>query len=244
MAKYILKDSKLYVDGYELSGRMTTLGLKRGVEGLDGTVMGQDTRTVMAGGLETVALDFGGFVDHATGSTDEVIDTRLAVANSVITATGSGVTVGTPAYFMRGMAGTYEPGGNVGDAMKFSAAFHGQTNVVRGYVLASGAKTATSNGATVDLGAVGADQYLYGALHVTAVSGTGTPTITVVIKSDADDNWGAGSTERISFTAKTAIGVQWATPVAGPITDTHWRAYWTVSGTNPSLTIAVVAGIR
>ncbi len=243
MATQINKNARLFVDGYDLSGRMTTLTMKRGVENLDGTHMGLVARTAMSG-LQTVSLDFSGFVDHATGSTDEVIDTRLGVANSVITATGKNAVVGDPAYFMKGMAGSYEPGGNVGDAMKFNAAFHGQSDVVRGYVLASGAKTATSNGATVDLGAVGAAQYLYAALHVTGVSGTDTPTITVLIKSDADDNWGAGSTERIAFTAKTAIGVQWATPVAGPITDTHWRAYWTISGTNPSLTIAVVAGIR
>ena len=89
-----------------------------------------------------------------------------------------------------------------------------------------------------------AGQYLYGILHCTAVSGTNTPTITVKIQSDSTDAFSSAS-DRITFTAKTAIGSQWATKVsADTITDNYWRASWTVSGTNPSLTVHCIAAIQ
>jgi hypothetical protein len=92
------------------------------------------------------------------------------------------------------------------------------------------------------LGAATATQHLYGVLHVLAVSGTN-PTLDVVIQSDDAEGFASGTT-RGTFTQKTAVGSQFLTPVAGPVTDTHWRCTWTIGGTNtPSFTIALVVGI-
>lgn len=46
----------------------------------------------------------------------------------------------------------------------------------------------------------------------------------------------------LSFAQKTAAGFEWKTD-AGPITDVNFKAKWTIGGTLPSFTFAVVAGI-
>ena len=55
---------------------------------------------------------------------------------------------------------------------------------------------------------------------------------TVVIPAPATIPPHTHSADQITFTASTAISAQWATPVAGSITDTWWRASWgSVTGT-------------
>jgi hypothetical protein len=112
----------------------------------------------------------------------------------------------------------------------------------RGYVLdpASAAKSANGNGTGFNTpGAVGASQYLYGALHVLSVSAS--DSIEVYIESDDNVNF-TSATARISFASKSAIGYEF-TRVAGPITDTYWRARWVVTGAAVSILIAVSLAI-
>ncbi len=75
-----------------------------------------------------------------------------------------------------------------------------------------------------------------------AASGT-TPTLDVTIESD--DGVGMGSpTTRINFAQATAIGAQWATPVAGAIADDWWRVAYTLGGASPSFTFICIIGIQ
>jgi hypothetical protein len=103
------------------------------------------------------------------------------------------------------------------------------------------ARTTTGTGTGIQLGAVTAAQRMYCNLHVLSISGTGTPTITVKLQSSVDNTF-ASPTDRIVFTAATALGGQ-ASSALGAITDQWWRAQWTISGTNPSFLFAVSAGI-
>ena len=86
-----------------------------------------------------------------------------------------------------------------------------------------------------------AGKYLYAILHVLAVEGTN-PTLDLIVQSD-DASGFASAVSRITFTQKTAIGAQFASLV-GPITDTYFRASYTIGGTNtPKFTIALAVGI-
>ena len=91
-----------------------------------------------------------------------------------------------------------------------------------------------------NVGAVSATQYLYGALHVTADVFT---SATVKIQSDATGAFSGAETDRITFGAVTGIDYEWATPVAGAITDAYWRAVVSAfSGT--SMVYTVEMGIQ
>ena len=240
MATQVMKDCGLWIAGYNLRGNMNALALDYGAEMLDATVYGNDTR-IMAGGLKTMGFSHQGLFDP---DVDKVLFDRIGVSNELMTITPAGVAVADPAYFKQIVSGEYSPGGAIGDLMKFSISGDaGDGPLVRGAIMANGAFTTTANGAVnSNLGAVSASQKLYAGLHITAVSGT-TPSVTVKIQSAPTAGF-AAPTDRLTFTAATVIGAQWGTPVAGAITDAHWRAVYTISGTTPSFTLIVSMGIQ
>jgi hypothetical protein len=76
---------------------------------------------------------------------------------------------------------------------------------------------------------------------VIAAGGT-LPTLDVTVQSDDAEGF-ASPTTRLTFTQKSAIGAEFITPVAGPITDTWWRVSWAIGGTTPTFGIVACVGI-
>jgi len=125
--------------------------------------------------------------------------------------------------------------------MKFGVTAEGRGDLIKGNVLFPLSTVTSSDTSTGQvLGAVGATEYLYAALHVFSVSAA--DTLDVIIQSDTVGF--SSPTTRVTFTQKAAIGSQYATPVAGAITDTYWRISYTVAGSDPSISFAVVMGIQ
>lgn len=246
MSELVFQDCKLYMGGYDLSGDHNAMGLSSKAEIKDKTAFGATARQRMAG-LVDFDISGQGYFEGGAGLVDEVLHGKLALADEITTMCPTTGAVGEVAYLLKVLAAEYKPFGSgaVGEMLEFDLAAQGSSGVppVRGQVLATGAKTVTGNGAAVQLGAVASGKKLYAALHVLAVSGTDTPTVTVTIESSADQAFTTPN-QRASFTAATAIGAEWIVPVDGPITDEYWRAVWTISGTTPSITLAVAAGIR
>ena len=75
-------------------------------------------------------------------------------------------------------------------------------------------------------------------MHVLAVSGTN-PTLDMIIQSDNVSGF-TSPTTKITFDQAVAVGAQWGTRVAGPLTDDYYRASWT----NRRDRYAIVHGIR
>ena len=98
---------------------------------------------------------------------------------------------------------------------------------------ASSAKTTTGAGDAVDLGT--RDRLLRQTLDITAVSGTGSPTLTVRLEAspDGETAWRTFAT----FTAATAAGSEKLSAVSP---ERFVRLAWTISGDGPSFTFAVV----
>jgi len=161
-------------------------------------------------------------------------------------------TIGGPAYSFLSQNVEYVWGGSVGDLGKFSV--KSETvgiRMVRGHILENGAaaRIVTANGTAFELGAVGATKYLYGAIHVIAAATAVGDTLAVIIESDDVENFGGTPSTRITFTTVLGNGgvtYQWATPVAGEITDTWWRTAWTIvdaGADDASFTFVVFMGI-
>jgi hypothetical protein len=139
--------------------------------------------------------------------------------------------------------GQYQFGAPVGELLRFSVSGEGSggVGVVRGKLLHVGSETATGAEDKQVLGAVSATQSIYAALHVLTVTGTD-PTLDVVLESDADGAAG-GETARITFAQATAETSEWAS-LAGAVTDTYWRASWTIGGTDtPTFEFILAVGI-
>ncbi|MFA5376964.1 MAG: hypothetical protein WC455_14535 [Dehalococcoidia bacterium] len=242
MAEHVIKDTKILIGGFDYSPGLNQVGLTLKKAPKPDPAFGDGAQSI-ALGLQTFELIYSGYLDMNANNQDEE-QTNWGEVDTVLTICPENVDVEAIAYCTKKAASETSWDGTIGDKAAFSgAAFSSGQGVVRGLVLASGEKTTTVNGAAVEAGAVGATQYLYGVLHITGVSGTDNPTATVKIQSAPASNF-ASPTDRIEFTASTEVEAQWATPVAGEITDTFWRAVVTISGTNPSLTVYCVMAIQ
>ena len=240
MAEQVLGDQKLWFGGYDLTGIMNALGLDYGAEMLDVTVFGDNTRN-FAGGLKTVAAHLEGLWD-SDGTLDEALFNRVGLSNAPMSFAAVDAAEGDVAYSFLAAQGEYQFGGAVGDALGFSVTAEGAGDCVRGTLMHNATRSATHTGTARQLGAVGAAQKLYGALHVLSAGGT-TPTLDVTVESDDDSGFASPAT-RITFAQKTAIGFEWATPVDDAITDDWWRTVLTIGGAGPSFAAVCVLAIQ
>ena len=235
-----LNDAKLYMAGRDFSGQINALALAHGADVKDAPVFG-DKGIRRLSGLADIALSHAGFFDAATVDAD--LHAIIGVDNVPVTAAPNDGAEGKPAYIFQAAHGSYAPGAEVGELFGYAvtAVGSGGDKLVKGTILGNGVETATGNGTAFQVGAVGATQKLYAALHVFAVSGT-TPTLDVTVESD-DASGFASAVTRITFVQKTAVGAEWATPIAGAITDDWWRIAFTIGGGSPSFTFIVTIGI-
>lgn len=242
MATQILKNLKQYMAEFDLSVQFRQVELAIGVEVQDDTGWGDNTRSGK-GGLFNLNFSAEGFFEAGAGAVDQVLFDGLGVAARIITLAPTGGAIGERAYGLQSIQSAYSPiGGSVGDVHNITTAAQGAGDWFPGVVgHAKGAETATSNAAAQQIGAVTAAEKLYAALHVFAASGT-SPTLDVKVQSD-DAMGFPSATDRITFAQKTAVGSEFLS-LAGPITDDWFRGQWTIGGTSPSFTFALVFGRR
>lgn len=243
MSEQIANNVQILSGAFDISGDMNQVLLDMGVDTPDNTRFNDDTRVFAAGGLETFTVGGSGFWEGGTDAVDESTYNAIGGAVRPVTVVPSAGLDGDLAYTMQAVKNSYQTGGNIGDILPFSfGAVAGGDRLVRGTIMATGAKTATGNGTARQLGAVAAGQKLYAALHVLdPVTGT-SPTLDVVVESD--DNAGMTSaTTRLTFTQATGKTSEWLS-LAGAITDDYWRITYTIGGTSPSIPFVVVLGIR
>ena len=245
MGQYFYENTKILWEGRDLSGDLNNVSLSLDKADLDDTAFG-DSGVNHRPGLKDFGMAFSGFTDFANPGIESTIHGDWGSQNKILTIAPEDVTEDvSTAYTTRGAILSFNPmEGSVGEMMAISgSAVNTGNTIVRGIILASGAKTSSGNATGNQLGAVGAAEFLYASIHCTAVSGTNTPTIDVIVESD-DNSGFSSATTRVTFSSITAVGAQWATPVAGTITDDYWRAAWTITGTNPSLIVYVTIGIQ
>jgi hypothetical protein len=197
-------------------------------------------------GVKTSMLEMAGHAQFsdASDATDPYTFSKLGVTGEAMT-TGLNETEGEPAYFHRGMQANFNYGGQHGEIVPFSLqakGTDGPTGIVRGQ-LAVKMTTITTTGAkgtALNLGLVGAGQYLYAVLHLLGTAGT---SITCQVESDEDNTW-ASATQRITFGgAQTAVGGYWGTRVAGAIANDDWFRL-NVTAITGTWTIACAIGIQ
>jgi hypothetical protein len=241
MSVQVLTNCKLYVDQFDWSGRTSKLGLSYGARGEDATAFGNDTENFLPGRkLFKAAHEM--LVEYGTGLDDEQLFQRVDVNDTVMTVGPLTGAESEPAYFGQIIVGRYAPGAVQGKVLRASLDVEASGPLLRGVVGANRTAGSSSTGPVIQQGAVLAGQSMWAALHVQAISGSGTPTLTVTLKSAATSGFGS-PTNRISFAGQTALGAVWGTPAPGAITDQYWRVDFTISGTTPSFTFVVVFGI-
>lgn len=249
MSAGVLIDARIYWGGADMSGQSNKVTADAKLNPLDSTTFASGIWEECAGGLFSGTSTVDGFwAAGDAGKPDDRLFADLGVAtvpqSLVPTAAGAAhPSVGGLAYLGRAQETKYSLFGPVGELTPFSVDTRYNTPVLRGQVLHPNgtARTTTGTGTGVQLGAVTALQRMFAALHVHSVAGTSSPTITVKLQSSVDNTF-ASPTDRVTFTGATAISGQFSSAI-GAITDTWWRAAWTISGSSPSFTFTVTAGI-
>ena len=240
MAIQIIQNQRLWMAQYALSPDVSSLTLDNTADVVENSALA-DTYKSRLGGLKSTAIAFSGFWNEADFA--DVLSVNIGVSDTFLTFGSEGATVGNVAHFTKIIQGEYSRGASVGDMFAFDVSAEGDGNLIKGELFVNTTATATANGATSQLGAVSATQNLYGAMHVTSVSGT-SPTLDVTVESDSADTFGGAETTRMTFTQATAITSEWPTPIAGAITDTWWRVAYTIGGSDtPTFTFVVSLGI-
>lgn len=243
MATYVLKDCKIWVAEYNLSGDHNQIALKHSAREIERNTFGSASVRRLAG-LEDVELSGQAVSDYADDDVNEALFGRIGAAGKPITVAPEDGADGAVAYFFEGLHFELSEGGSVGELHNVEHTAKGRSRLVKGTILEPGAaaRTSTFNGTARNVGAVSATQKLYAALHVFAASGS-SPTLDVKVQSDSASGFTTPA-DQITFTQATARTSQFAAPVAGAITDSWWRIAATIGGSAPSFTFAVVIGIR
>lgn len=209
---------------------------------VDITTMGSGGYKLFAPGLIETPFMVGGPADVVNNDA-ALLASILGSQQAVSMFPTGGTAVDDPCYVTRGIVGKYDPfGGKVGDAARWNLDGVADARIAGGHVLEPLiAQTTTGNATVATLAGPLVNHSAVAALHITTLSGSASPTLTVLIRSATTLGFGS-PTLRFSFTAATAIGWQFLT-LPGAITDGFWRAEWTISGTTPSFTFAVALGI-
>lgn len=240
MSTFVLTDPSVWVHDVAIHDVAHTVQFATTREAKDATVFGNTARTNKPG-LFTTQVSVQGYADMTGYDADlfDIYDNATTAPISIAPTSADGDT----AYTMQSLTATLSPlGASVGDmaAVSLEASGTGGVRPVRGLILhPETARTATAVGTGRQLGAVSATQSVYAALHV--VTASAADTLDVIVQSD--DNAGFTSpTTRLTFTQATGQTAEWKS-AAGAITDDYWRVSYTIAGTSPSFTFAVVCGI-
>lgn len=238
MATFALVDATTWVGGHDFTTDLNSISLNVEAEELDVTTFGGNGYRQRISGLKTNSSEQSGFWDSAP---DAESFGNLGTKNEVATTSVDGQEESV-AYLRRVGKFSYQQFGAVGEAAPFTLSMMGTDphGVVRGQVaLAKGAVSAPGAvGSPVNLGAVGASQFLYVAFHVF----TAATTITLKVESDSAQAFSTpADVTGATIGPVTVAGGTWMTRVAGPVTDTWYRLNaTTVTGT---FTVAAAIGI-
>lgn len=227
------KNTSVLYGGYDISGYLNDISVPRQADTVDVSTFGSTNKQYLAG-LADGSASGSGFWDGAVGAIDAILSATFGTANNVLSVGWQGTTLGNRGDLMSGVHSAYEKAGSIGDAVGISFEMQASGGVYSGiYLHALGAETVTGNSASVDNGAATTAGFAMN-LHVTAVAGTSTPTVTSKVQHSVDDGvW----VDLGTFAAATAIGGQHVTGTG--TVNRYVREVHTISGSSPILTFAV-----
>jgi hypothetical protein len=236
---FALLNAEVYVAGHDFTGDTNQGMLNLDAAALDATTFGSGAWQENAYGLRTVAFTYSGFWQSATTDAVDVEAFGDLAVERAHTFSETGIET-DPAWFFNAAKSNYQFGGQVGVLAPFSlassatdkfGAIRGQLAKTKGAMNATGAL-----GSVVNLGAVGAAQYLYASFHIFTAGTTAT------IQVQSDDNAGMTTPTTVATIGPlTARGGVFMARVAGPLTDTFYR--FNVSAITGSFVAAGAIGI-
>lgn len=229
--------TKLFWEGYDLS-TYSREATSEGTADVAETSCFQQTSKTYLAGLKDGTFSAGGIYDAAAGASAQVLESILGLASAEILHLPEGDTAGKLGIGLQTVETKFSVNSPVNDVVAWSA--EGQSSVgiePVTMIQALAAQTTTANGTGTDNGALtslGASAYLM----VTAMSGTGGPTLAVKLQHSTDN---ITYVDLITFTTVTAANKSERKAIPAGTVNRWLRAIWTITGTTPSFTFTVAA---
>lgn len=241
MSNYVLKNAKLYWEGYDLSGRLTAINLPLTQEAKDDTRFSSVSARTYLPGAKGHSLTYSGYHDNATLlNPDKYIYAEYGSAATVITVSCDGADEGEKAYSLYANSSEYTPiGGDHGDVTAFNLNATGTGKAFQGIVMQNGQETSTGTGTAREILGMDEGDVAYMGIHCTELDAT---SLDIIVRSDTVVTFTDTPTLRdFGQTQFTAIGAQYCTftAPAGISADDCWRIDWTLAGGNTTATIVV-----
>ncbi len=215
----------LLVDGFDFSGQLTDLMVNRSSESLDVSAMGSNTRK-HKGGVYTANVTAKGWMNLGSSLLDPVIFGGIGTDATLVTSFINGIPAvacsTSGGYGITAVSVKDVIGGSYGQLLPFDADFQTQHDLVHAVVLDNALSSAWSTvtggnlGTAIPLSTSGmsTSEKLYGGFHITALStGIVSNGVSAVIAAASSSGFATSNT-RITFSAVTCKGGQWATPIA------------------------------
>lgn len=242
MAKQVLTNVRLFTGGADLTAASNQVELEAEVEDLDTTNFASAGWRERIGGLgEGEVTGEGQWEAGDLSFVDDAAWVQLG-GRGPWSIAPAGAADGALAYTGQFLEGSYTLFGEVGSIAPWALTGMSSGPLGRGVIAhpPGTARTADGTGVARNLGAIATNRRLNASLHVLSV--TGTPTFTARVESD-DASGFASPVTRATFAAVTAAGSPQGQflPVPGPVTDTWWRAAWTITGTGSVLFVVALA---
>lgn len=236
MAGYVLRNCKIYFDGYDISGYLNQVTLEAGSNAQSNTTFGSNTETFISG-LQTVSLSLAGWVESAAaaGANNYRIEENSwnaagSTANKIMMIIPTSFAQNQPVYWFPGAQGAVQQGGAVGAMYAYSGKFAatGQ-RLCRGMVIDASTYAATTRSTTgavcSALGAPNSGQLTYAAVACYLLASS-SASVTVTIQSATAATF-ASPTTQFTFTAQT--GNPSAQMAAAPVSCSTAALYWRTS---------------
>lgn len=252
MDKDILKNKKFAFGGYRFSSAANSFNVNPEAPAVDVSAFEDPANRYRKGPLDSRITMSGG----VTSAAEVRVVTSLADADDIcepFTLCAEDGSLDSVALLLEAEAFNWQRQGQRGSLMEFSADIMGQGDIYPGKVLYNNVGgtviSATGVGTGINLGGtLGAGQVLVASLHVLTPPGIGgtTPTLDVVVESDADAGFAAPVTRLTFAQVTTTPGGQLLLRDGDtdPVTPHTWyRPNFTVSGTSVEYTVIMAIAI-
>jgi hypothetical protein len=238
------KATTVLVDQYPLTSYFKSGSVKRTKKADESTVFGLDDRTY-APGLQDGSMSFGGLYSAGVaGDVDAVLRAALGDSTNgqIVTVGFGGMTIGNRVAMCLARQTSYSVDMSNDALIPVSAEVMPNGGVDQGVSLHSHAasEAASTNSSSVNHGG-STTKGAVAHLHVTALSGTDTPTLTAKVQHSTDNSSWA---DLITFTNATAVGSQRSVVATATTINQYTRCASTITGTNPTFTYALAFARR
>ena len=230
------KDTKVYVNGYDLTAYFKSSGVEGTVEAAETTTFGKVAKTFIPGHKDgTLSLE--GLFDGLANAVDVVLQAALGVASSIWTILLDTDVIGKRGYGFDAIETSYSIDSPVDDVV--SVAAEAQSKVGHESVLVQhplAAETVSGSSASIDNGAASSNGGV-GYLQVTDFSGW--DSVDILVEDSAND---IAFATVLTFANVTAARAKERIAITGTVRQ-FTRATWTFNGAGPGTsTFSVVFG--